>query len=248
MNNYFEKEFDLRYYEMDAIAQATPVTILTLLQETAADHCLYAGHSLFQLMDNNLGWVLLSGAMQMERYPTYKEKITIRTWISTYHSIRGIRENIIYDEDNNIIGRAKGLWLFYDIERRRPTKILDVFKETWSFDDTESLIYDISSKLQPIEIDTDAKEFKVNLYDTDTNKHVNNIRYLQWLMESVPEDILKNYYLHTINGRFIGEAQYGDIVISSIAQGDNEYTFSHAVHVKDDNKLCALAQTIWKKR
>ena len=248
MNNYFEKTFDLRYYEMDAIAQATPVTILTLLQEAAADHCLYAGYSLFELMDKNLGWVLLSGAMQMERYPSYKEKITIRTWLSKYHSIRGIRENIIYDEADNIIGRAKGLWLFYDIEKRRPTKILNEFKDIWSSDDTESLDYDIASKLEPMEITTDAKEFKVNLYDTDTNKHVNNIRYLQWLMESVPEDILKNYYLHTINGRFIGEAQYGDVVVASIKQEEDKLTFSHAVHVKDDNKLCALAQTIWKKR
>jgi len=248
MDNYFEKEFDLRYYEMDTIAQATPVTILTLLQETAADHCLYAGYSLFQLMDKNLGWVLLSGAMQMERYPTYKEKITIRTWISTYHSIRGIRENIIYDEEKNIIGRAKGLWLFYDIERRRPTRILDDFKQAWSSDKMQSLTCDITSKLQSIKITTHAKEFKVNLYDTDTNKHVNNIRYLQWLMESVPEEILKNYYLYRIDGRFIGEAKYGDVVVSSIKQDDNKYTFSHAVHVKGDNQLCALAQTVWKKR
>jgi len=247
MNNYFEKEFDLRYYEMDAIAQATPVTIMTLLQETAADHCLYAGHSLFELMEQNLGWVLLSGAMQMERYPSYKEKITIRTWISTYHSIRGIRENIILDKDGNIIGRAKGLWLFYDIERRRPTKVAVSFKDAWGTDETISLDSNITDKLQPLEITKDAKEFKVNLYDTDTNKHVNNIRYLQWVMESIPEEILKDYYLHTIDGRFIAEAQYGDVLLSSIKQ-DDECSFSHAIHIKENTKLCALAKTVWKKR
>ena len=248
MDNYFEKEFDLRYYEMDKFSQSTPVTILTLLQETAADHCLSAGHSLFELMDENRGWVLMSGIMQMERYPSYKENITIRTWISTYHSIRGIRENIIYDEDNNIIGRAKGLWVFFDIERRRPTKILNDFKEIWGFNEKQSIIYDINKKLEPIDCTTDTKAFTVNMYDTDTNKHVNNIRYLQWLMESVPEDILENYYLYSIDGRFISEAQYGDTVISSIKRDNEENSFSHAIHIQDSNKLCALAQTIWKKR
>ncbi len=248
MNNYFEQEFDLRYYEMDNVAHATPVTILTLLQETAADHCLSAGHSLFDLVDNNLGWVLLSGMMQMERYPSYKEKITIRTWISKYHSIRGIRENLIYDEEGTIIGRAKGLWLFYDIERRRPTKILSDFKETWSWDETQSISCDIMKKLESIECAADAKEFKVNMYDTDTNKHVNNIRYLQWVMESVPEEILENYYLHTIDGRFISEAQYGDTIVSSIKQGIEENSFLHAIHLKGTDKLCALAETIWRKK
>ena len=69
-------------------------------------------------MSQNLGWVLLSGMMEIDRYPEYNEKIIIRTWLSKYKSIRGTRENIIYDEHYNIIGKAKGLWLFFDIEKR----------------------------------------------------------------------------------------------------------------------------------
>jgi len=37
MKNYLEKEFDLRYFEMNKSNKASPVTMLTLLQETAAD-------------------------------------------------------------------------------------------------------------------------------------------------------------------------------------------------------------------
>ena len=82
MENYFDKTFELRYFEMNKLGEASPITMLTLLQETAAEHCYMAGHSLYDLMSQNLGWVLLSGAMQMDRYPHYKEKIIIRTWIS----------------------------------------------------------------------------------------------------------------------------------------------------------------------
>ncbi|MDA3946862.1 MAG: thioesterase, partial [Helicobacteraceae bacterium] len=71
MENYFDKEFELRFFEMNRLGEASPITILTLLQETAAEHCDYAGHDLLSLMSENLGWVLLSGAMQMERYPHY---------------------------------------------------------------------------------------------------------------------------------------------------------------------------------
>ena len=248
MTNYYDKEFDLRYFEMNKSGEASSITILTLLQETAADHCYSIGHSLFNLMEQNFGWVLLSGYMQMERYPSYKEKITIRTWISKYHSIRGLRENIIYDEDKNIIGRAKGLWVFYDIEKRRPTKILSDFKEQWSSDELQCIDHDISKKLEVIELAPYIKEFKVNMYDTDTNKHVNNIRYLQWLIESIPEEILENYYLHAIDGRFISEAQYGDVIISSTKEDHSTNTFLHTIRVKENHKICAVGKTIWKKR
>jgi len=37
--NYFDKQFELRYFEMNKIGLASPTIILALLEETAADHC-----------------------------------------------------------------------------------------------------------------------------------------------------------------------------------------------------------------
>lgn len=248
MENYFDREFNLRYFEMDRFGVATPTTILTLLEETAADHCYSINHSLYQLAEKNIGWVLISGFMQMERYPNYKEKITVRTWLSKYSTIKGFRENIIYDEQNNIIGRAKGLWIFFDIERRRPIQIFEDIKEKWSFDKEESLNYDISKKIKAVENPDYKLNFKVNRYDTDMIKHVNNIRYLQWVIESIPDEIIDNYYLHSIDGRFISEAQFGDVVIS-LTKEDNSIntSFLHTIKIQDSNKICATAKTTWKK-
>ena len=247
VDNYFDKEFDLRYFEMNKTGEASPITMLTLLQETAADHCYSAGHSLFSLMSQNLGWVLLSGIMQMDRYPKYKEKIIIRTWISKYHTIRGFRENIIYDEHYNIIGRAKGLWVFYNIEKRRPAKIHPDFLEKWSSSESISIEHNITNKIEAIDSAESMKEFKVNKYDMDTNKHVNNIRYLQWLMESIPEDIIDNYYLYSIDGRFITEAQYGDVIVSLTKRDSEVNSFMHTIRVKGEDKVCATGKTVWKK-
>lgn len=247
MENYFDKQFELRYFEMNKVGVASPTTILTLLEETAADHCYSINESLYELERQNIGWVLVSGVLLMDRYPCYKEKIIIRTWLSKYSLIKGIRENIIYDEAGNIIGRGKGLWVFYDIEKRKPIQIFDTIKEKWSFCIEESINHNITKKMAALDSANYLKEFNVNRYDTDMNKHVNNIRYLQWVMESIPEDIVDNYYLHSIDGRFIAEAQLGDTVLSLTNWNISDNSFTHTIKVKGTNKVCATANTIWKK-
>src|SRR5699024_6296526 len=176
----FEKQFELRYFEMDQQGEASPVTILTLLEETAADHCLAIKHSLYDLLRQGIGWVLLSGRMVMERYPLYKEKITIRTWLSDFKTFRGIRENIIFDEQGDIIGRAKGLWLFFDIKRRRPARVFDEILERWTINPEKSIENRTNRKVEPIASAKYRNEFLVRRFDMDSNEHVNNLRYLQW--------------------------------------------------------------------
>lgn len=246
-DNYFDKQFELRYFEMNTLGMATPSVMLALLEETAADHCHSINHSLFDLLDQNVGWVLVSGIVQIDRYPSYKEKITIRTWLSSYSSIKGYRENIIFDEQQNIIGKAKGLWVFFDIEKRKPMPIFDAIKEKWSYFSEESIIKNIKQKIAPLETANYIEKFKVNRFDTDTNKHVNNIKYLQWVIESIPEDLVDNHYLHLIDGRFIAEAQYGDIVLSLTKKLITDNSFAHTIKIEGNDKVCATAKTVWKK-
>jgi len=154
----------------------------------------------------------------------------------------------LFDENRNIIGRSRGLWLFFDTKRRRPIQILDKILERWSFDNKVSIDHDITKKIEPIDSSTNIKTFNVSRYDVDSYDHVNNIRYLYWLMESMPEEIANNYYLHSIDGRFMAEAQYGDTLISFTERDIADNSFIHTIKTQSNNKVCASAKTIWKKR
>lgn len=248
MENYFDKKFELRYSEMDKTGDTAPTTILTLLEETAADHCYSIDNSLYDLKEQDIGWVLLSGIMQMYRYPSYKEKIIIRTWMSSYSIIKGIRENIIYDEQDNIIGRAKGLWVFFDIKRRRPVQIFDDIKEKWSYCHEESIKHKISINIEVSESGSHIKKHDVNRYDIDMYNHLNNIRYLQWVIDSMDEDIVDNCFLSSIEGRFVAEVKEGDTILTLTKKDINDNSFVHAIKNKDSKKVCAIAKTVWEKK
>lgn len=249
MENYFEKQYEIRYFEINKFGEALITTLLTLLEETAADHCYVINRSLCELKEQHIGWVLLSGVMQIDRFPKYKEKITIRTWLSNYSTIKGYRENIIYDEWGNIIVRAKGLWVFFDILRRRPLPIIQDIKEKWGEYKEECCEHDIIKKIEPIHNGKFNKQFIVNRFDIDTNLHVNNIQYLKWMLESMPNEIVDNYRLHTIDGRFIAEAQYNDQILSFTDIDENKpNSFIHSIRTQDIEKYCATAKTFWKER
>ena len=232
---------------MNNFGEASPTTILALLEETAADHCYSIKHGLYDLIKQNIGWVLVSGIMKMERYPEYKENIIIRTWLSRYSTVKGIRENIIFDEQGHIIGSAKSLWVFFDIKRRRPVQIFADIKEKWSFCNEESIKHDISKMIKAIDSASYIEEFKVNRYDVDMNQHVSNIRYLQWVIDTIPDEIIDNKFLHTIDGRFIAEAQFGDEITSLTEKYICDNSFSHTIKTSH-NKICATAITTWKTR
>ena len=78
----FTRDYDIRYKDVNDRQEATPVAILNFVEETAADHCAHIGKNVFDLQKEGIGWVLYAGCFRMDRYPVYREKIRIVTWIS----------------------------------------------------------------------------------------------------------------------------------------------------------------------
>jgi medium-chain acyl-[acyl-carrier-protein] hydrolase len=75
---------------------------------------------------------------------------------------------------------------------------------------------------------------------------VNKISYLHLLMETVPLEITDSYFLYQINWRFMAEAQYGGSIISLIERGTIPHSFGHTIITKSNNRVCAMANALWK--
>ena len=244
----FEKQFDLRYFEMNNWGEASPLTMATLLQETASDHCSEIDFGLFDLYAQNIGWLLISGCMHIDRYPAFKEKITIRTWMSSYTATRGYRENIIFDSHQNIIGTSRGLWVFFDTKKKRPVRIFEPIQQRWSPHSETCIDYNIEEKLSFSDEVICSRHFDIYHYDLDGNNHVNNLRYLQWALETVPENFFYEKQLATLDARFLKESYYGQTILSETMAEKNTDCFHHRIQNATTNNLCAAVSTAWRER
>ena len=100
--------------------------------------------------------------------------------------------------------------------------------------------------LMCIESEDISKEFNVRYSDIDSNGHVNNVKYIEWAIESVPVDVVKEYQLERVKVIFEKETTYGNKVnvVSQILNQDNNRI--HTLHtIKDNNVEFTKLELIW---
>ena len=172
---YLEKQFTLRISECDANNLWRLGAMLIELQEAAGEHCSAAGCGRETLVTQGLAWVVARIDLRILRYPTFGERITVRT----FH--RPIRHRFfprffqIWDEQGSLIAQASSLWLLMDLETRQSV----------SADRLPVPLPDNSDLPEPMPLPRgiDRVEgaekiipYRAEYTDLDANRHVNNTK------------------------------------------------------------------------
>lgn len=243
----YNKEFEIPYYESDKHGKITPLSLLEYLGEISVSHNDFLGFDIERLKSLNYGWMLNRWRVGVDRYPGVGEKIRIETWISKIEKFYANREFIIYDKKDIEIGRASTLWIFIDMTKKKPIRITSEFYDGTKIIDVKA--FDDFYKFgKDIEID-DYVDFHIRRSDIDYNNHVNNTKYLSWMIEAVPEEIYKNYILNEFEILYKKETLYGNTILSNsnkINISKEEANFLHSIIDKETHDNNAMGLTKWK--
>lgn len=240
---------------MDGSGEATPVAMLSLFEETAFSHCEAADWGIYRLLGEGYGWVLLRGAMEMRRYPAYRERFHIESWLSSSRLFRGEREFRVLAEDGEVLGAARSLWAFMSIERMRPAPVFPEILEAWAPNGVKAADLPLEGVdfPEPPSAPNGAlreKSFHVRASEIDTNGHVNNVNYLAWALEALAAEAGEDRMLARVRGHYKREVTYGSQVTSlALPEGEG---FRHGVYAEgaagEAPYLAAAAVSEWKAR
>ncbi|MBD3615140.1 MAG: acyl-[acyl-carrier-protein] thioesterase [Gracilimonas sp.] len=230
------ESFKIRASEVDQNGKATLPAICSLFQEVAGNHALKLNFDITQLHDQNLTWVLHRMDIKIDRYPNWREKITIETWPAAGDALRAYRNYRILNEEGNLIGVCLSYWMMINLKTRKPTRMpKDVLDLRLS--DIDHVLPVKSDRIMPFEETNVEKKFVVRESDLDMNKHVNNARFVEWLMETYNND--KAYLIKNLDIMFMQESHFGDIIISE--RKDEEYqNYRHQLK-NQEGKILVLA-------
>lgn len=230
----FEEKFKIRASEVNVKQEATLPSICNLLQEIAGNHARHLQFDITDLQQNKLTWVLHRLRLQVDRLPRWRENITIKTWPSGGDGLRAHRDFIIVDEDRNVLGRALSYWLILDIQNRRPIRIPENILNSVPRDSEHVLPVEKGDFTEIASYDSHQK-FTVRRSDLDLNRHVNNVRYIEWALSCLPEGPGPS----DIDIKFLGEAHLNEEVVAKAQITDPHKRYE--IRRSSDGKVLALA-------
>ncbi len=230
--------FTIRASEVGSGGQITLPALCSLFQEVAGNHAHKLNFDITQLHEKDLTWVLHRMDIKIERYPNWREKITIETWPAAGDALRAYRDYRILDEEDNQIGACLSYWMMINVKTRKPTRMpQDVLDLRLS--EMEHVMPVKSNRLDPFEEADVTKKFVVRKSDQDMNAHVNNARFVEWLMETYDDD--KAYLVKNMDIMFMRESLAGDMITSE-RKNEEHQNYRHQLK-NQEGEIVALAET-----
>ncbi len=211
--------FNVQPAEVDFRGKASLTTISHYLLEAARTHADDRQFGVADLMKVGKTWVLTRLKIEMERYPALFEKIVVESWIQDIGELFTTRNFWVFDGKGKKIGEATSTWAAIDWDTRRPHS-LSFLTDAEDYRVTEvNRHIDPASKIDRISTASRSLEdaFKVRYSDLDLNKHVNSVRYIQWIADLFPISFYKEASIRSFNINYLREALYGHQIEAFLA-------------------------------
>lgn len=234
----YRETFKIRASEVSPEGQVTLPAICYLLQEVAGNNALELNFDISQLNEQNLTWILHRLHLQIDQLPEWRDTITIETWPTGGDQLRAYRDFLILDNTGNEIGRCLSYWLMLDLDTRRPVRIPD---EILAMAPSQSE-HVLEIKKERLNVNSDipnnSRRFHVRRSDLDMNRHVNNVKYIEWALATLEHP----HTIREIDIEFRSECSVGDTVESKL-MGLKKPENLHQLCRLEDEKIVAVARS-----
>lgn len=252
-SNKVEKEWTwqdsylMKSYHVDPDGLLSFPQLCLFFQETAYNHADHLEFGFKHLKEQQQFWVLSRLLVKVDAYPRWRDRVVLKTWPGGVDGLFALRHFQLESETGEKLAGAVSSWLILDSVRRRPTRPAKL-KEASHLFPTEKALDTNPTKLKRFSIDAPGEPFAVRYSDLDLYDHVNNARYIQWVLDSFSRETHKEKRLVEFEVNFAAEAKIGDVVsIHTKPLEDSPGFFEHCVKRQSDNRDVCLARTRWEK-
>ena len=243
MSDIYQITYDVRPYEAGYQKTLQPEALLNYFQDAAFEHSLSRDFSAFHLFKKGLTWVLSRYHVRVERYPSIGEQVHVRTWYPGPQKPFYLRDWEVLDDNGAVLALATSSWLILDIATMKPVDdngLLDGLEQR-----SMRAIEDPFNPLPEFKEPQFESRFCVRLGDTDMNRHVNHVHYIQWALESVIRHVPEGSIPLEIEAGYRAEARFGDNVVAR-ARDYGGGLFVHDLIRESDGVELTRLRTIWK--
>ncbi|XP_071722925.1 palmitoyl-acyl carrier protein thioesterase, chloroplastic-like [Rutidosis leptorrhynchoides] len=222
----YRQIFTVRVYDIGPHRNATIECILNLLQDTSINHLRTSGISEDEtgvsmgMLRHNLVWFSENLTVEIDNYPCRDDVLEVDTWITPFGNNEVQKHWTIRNFiSGKLHARAMSLCMMRNEKTGSISEIPEEIRDKISHVFLERKKVEQSFTIENINKLPERS-------DIGMNKHVKYVKYVDWMVEAMPEQILKNYQLSSMTLQYKRECGASE-TIQSLCEPDmdNEKLF-----------------------
>jgi acyl-ACP thioesterase len=206
------QSFLVASYEVDPGGRLQPRALCAFMQEAAGQDIASRGFSMRRLIDEGRAWVLHRLRVEVREWPRMGQGLTVETRPRRFTGAIAERDFVVSGVAGDELAVATSRWAIVDFEQRRPIRLPD---EVRAIPARPLVALELGPpglpEPEPAGIE---RRYEVRRGDLDVVRHVNNTRYVEWALESVPDGILDTHECAGFEIVFRRESGLGASIVS----------------------------------
>lgn len=241
MAKRFTEKHEIPYYECDVTGRLTLPMVLNVLLKTSEAQSDSLNRGVDYLAEMGLGWVITQHELEIKALPRVGEVVNVSTQAATYNKYFCYRDFWIHAESGEEYLHLQTTFIMMNLESRKLTAVPD--EVIAPFECEKSLKIKRAEKIEFPEFN-ESREYGVRYTDIDSNQHVNNTKYLEWMIDGLDYDFLTQHQAKQVTMNFDKEIYYGDKALAQTAlvQADDVVSY-HKIFRGEDQS--STAKIVW---
>jgi medium-chain acyl-[acyl-carrier-protein] hydrolase len=209
----YKKNYRVELSDIDFTKKLKLSALFEYFQDIASQHADNIGYGFDALMEKyGASWMLVRIRVDVIRNPEWNEEIFIETWPLEPGRVEFERDFIVRDSLGNVIIRAVSSWVVVDMKTReiKRSSLIDIerppVKEERAIDCKLGRLKS-SGKLEV------AYKKTVGYSDVDLNEHLNNSKYVDFIMDCFSLEDHKQHSVKTVEISYVNEILPGETLI-----------------------------------
>lgn len=207
----YTRTHEVAYYECDVNQTMTFPAMIGIAIKTSEEQSDTLNRSAEFVHQFGLTWVITNYHFEINRLPKVGEVIQIATQAMEYNKYFCYRNFWFYDEKGNELLMIESVFVLMDIKNRKMASVPEEIIAPFESEKIKRI-----KRFPAITKVTNGQSlpYRVRFYDIDSNQHVNNAMYFNWMIDVLGFDFLTTHVPQAVNIRFDKEVEYGNEVMS----------------------------------
>lgn len=238
--NVFRHMYFAQYHDCDTRQRLTVLAMMRYFEDIALLQSESYDVGLRYYATQRVAWLLLAWDIRIHTAPVFKDDVHVLTQPTAMRRFLANRRYRIVGGDGAVLVDADSQWVFVDMARRRPARIREeIFRSYGVLQESETLPAPAGIDV-PVRTDV-LREFHVRKSDIDVNRHVNNIRYVDWAFDALPDALALTGTLTRLRVHYRKEVHFGEEVEvrSELREAGGAVVAVHGVYVGEELR-CSL--------